>query len=226
MAKALDLKGKCFHWLTVIRRAGTSKWGKTTWLCVCKCGNRLVVVGSDLMGGKTKSCRCYGDNLGGIRAKTHGMCRTAFYAVWATMMQRCYNPNNTHYRNYGLRGIHVQKSWHKFENFRDDMFKGWKKGLFLERIDNNGPYSKENCRWATRIEQANNTRQNRPVRNSLDQKYKSISEAGRALGIKPSLISATLRGMQKTSGKCPKTGEKIKWFYITKEEYNECKKEE
>lgn len=140
-------------------------------------------------------------------------------------MQRCYNPKNTHYKDYGGRGITVCKRWHKFENFRDDMFSGWAKGLFIDRIDNDGPYSPDNCRWATRIEQANNTRGCRPVGNSLGQKFKTIAEAGRALGIKPALISAVLRGMQKTSGICPKTGQKIQWFYITKEEYDESKKE-
>ncbi len=82
------------------------------------------------------------------------------YAIWCHLKSRCQNPNNEKYRIYRARGIKVCERWQEFNNFYDDMISGYKKGLSIDRIDVNGDYCKENCRWATPKTQACNTRYN------------------------------------------------------------------
>ena len=85
---------------------------------------------------------------------------TGIYASWYAMKQRCGNPNNLSYKNYGGRGITYPKKWESFVGFQEDMSNGYQKGLTLERIDNSKGYSKQNCRWVTRKENNNNKRSN------------------------------------------------------------------
>ena len=93
-------------------------------------------------------------------AEKHGMAGTHPYSKWANMMQRCYNPNVPNYCNYGGRGITVCDEWHEFKNWYNDMWSTYEDGLLLDRIDNEKPYSKDNCRWTTMIEQHKNKRNN------------------------------------------------------------------
>lgn len=123
----------------------------------CECGAEGIHYGSDLKRRrwKGKQCRKCGDKQGSITNTKHGMHQSKTYGIWRAMIQRCTNPNTTHYNRYGGRGIKVCDRWRKFENFFDDMAVK-PPGLTLDRIDNNGDYCKENCRWVTHKENCNN----------------------------------------------------------------------
>lgn len=172
MPKALnigDLSGRVFGRLTVVEQTGVSTGGASKWVCKCACGTEKVIAARYLLRDETKSCGCLiRDVMAANNArrqllgKTHGMHGTREYRSWNMMLQRCTNPRNTNYKHYGERGIQVCASWLKFEAFHQDM--GARPiGMSLERMDVNGGYEPGNCKWATSVEQANNTR--RSLRN-------------------------------------------------------------
>lgn len=154
--KFLDLTGKKFKKWTVIERGKNDSSGKAKWLCKCDCGTIKLVQRASLRNGRSTGC-----NKCSIRGKKHLFSRTKTYKVWDAIIQRCCNKNNRYFKDYGGRGIFVCKEWREdFLNFINDM--GEKpEGLTIDRINNDGPYCKENCRWASmKI-------QNRNRRNSL-----------------------------------------------------------
>ena len=179
--KALDLSGIRFGKLLAIRRAtGEDALYYTRWWCKCDCGAEKLVARSSLQKGSTTSCGCAQSESVKQRRTTHGLSRSAEYYCWKNMMNRCYKPANISYPNYGGRGIQVCQQWSKFENFLNDMGPR-PEGLSLDRKNNDGDYSKENCRWATKAEQATNTRANRLITYLGDTK--TLSQWEEILGL-------------------------------------------
>ena len=182
--KKLDLSGKRFGRLLVLDESVKRINNRPSWNCVCDCGNNTVVNGSQLNKGRTKSCGCLRlDSVERMRKAntTHGMTNTSEFHIWDAMKQRCSNSKKSSYKHYGARGIKVCDRWlESFENFYADMGER-PEGCSLDRIDNDGDYSPENCRWATAEEQGNNRRTNRSV--SYEGVEYTISELARHVGI-------------------------------------------
>ena len=138
-------------------------FAKIKWLCICDCGKTKIVSGDKLNSGESKSCGClqkelqsakikksnlrHGHNVKGKQTRTH--------RSWQSMLARCRNPKNTNYSRYGGRGITVCERWSLFENFLNDMGER-PENKTLDRMDVNGNYEPENCRWATLSEQQRN----------------------------------------------------------------------
>jgi hypothetical protein len=169
MTAPLDLAGQSFGRLTAISRAPNNRRGRAMWFCSCSCGNTTAVNASDLRYGNTKSCGCIklqrskeNFSLGPPAKRSHGFSGTPPYKRYTQMIARCHNPNHSRYNDYGGRGITVCDRWRQsFANFIADMGLP-PPGLSLDRIDNDGPYCKDNCRWATPSQQMLNRRCSKP----------------------------------------------------------------
>lgn len=188
-----DITGKRFGRLLVVKIHSKSRHGNYLWLCRCDCGKSATPITGSLISGASKSCGCLKSEVTGNLWRKHGGTklgkRTPEYSSWGCMRQRCTNPRNQNYHRYGGRGILVCKRWMEdFNNFLLDMGNKPSPEYELERINNNGNYDPSNCRWATRIEQANNTRQN--VLLTLDGKTQNATQWASQLGIRAKLIHA------------------------------------
>lgn len=188
--RIVDITGERFGRLVALKRVG-SDGHSALWLCRCDCGNTKVVTLPHLRSGQTRSCGCLfkdttparvaKSNIG-ARMRKHGDFGTHLYSVWAAMKRRCYNPHVMHFSDYGGRGITVCDAWKEYIPFREwALQNGYAEGLSLDRIDVNGNYSPENCRWVTMTVQQNNRRNN--VRLEYEGKSYSIQDIARISGV-------------------------------------------
>jgi hypothetical protein len=181
-----DLTGQKFNYLTVIEHAGKNDINKHLYLCKCDCGNTTITVGESIKSGNTKSCGCMRKQMIVDKNFKHGYAKQPMYNVWCTVKDRCLNPNNKSYANYGGRGICLSKDWDDYKNFHRDMSFTYKHGLTLERVDNEKGYSKDNCVWASRITQCNNTRRNHLI--EYEGKILTVSQMSREYNMKPYIV--------------------------------------
>lgn len=187
--KPENLAGQTFGRLSIIGQyhPADPKDRGAWWLCYCDpklegCGKTFATRAKFLKSGATRSCGCLREEERLKAITKHGLYLTPEYAVWDRMKSRCYNEKDSLYQYYGARGIKMSDEWrNSFEAFYRDMGKRPSNKHSIERKDNNGPYSVSNCKWATRIEQANNTRNNIVYeRNGVK---KTLAEWCRELGL-------------------------------------------
>ena len=168
--KLIDLTGKRFGYWTVLKRA-QNKGKRVFWLCRCVCGNVKIVQGTSLKNGVSKSCGCKKSEN---HFKSHGLHDTALYRKWARVKNRCFNRNDKMYKHYGERDITMCDEWkNDFKAFYNwSMKNGYKENLELDRIDNDGNYCPENCRYVTHQENLRNMK--RPLKVTFKGETKPL----------------------------------------------------
>lgn len=184
----INLIGQRFSRLLVQKFAGRDKKGNSYWDCICDCGNITKVRMGCLKRGTTKSCGC----LHKEQKTTHGQTNSVEFTIWQGILARCYNEKSPAYKWYGERGIKVCERWlgrRGFANFLEDMGKR-PEGMTLDRKDNDGDYTPENCRWATWKEQQNNRRGNHWI--EYDGERRTLTQWAEFLGISVFTLSMRL----------------------------------
>ena len=226
-----DLTGLVVNKLKVISYAGKSASGQVYWHCQCECGNEKDIAANNLTKGVVKSCGCEWKAMVDSkrnakyfpRTVKHGMHKTKIYRAWKHMKERCYNPNNSRFSHYGGRGIFVCDEWLDKENGFINFY-NWSvengydeenKTLSIDRIDNDGPYCPENCRWVDSYIQNNNKSDNTYI--TIGEYSYTISEWARILNLPPHILIGriyTLNWSYEDAIFTPYKGERGKEFVI------------
>ena len=205
MPAKIDITGERFGRLVVLS-AAPSRNKHTYWNCRCDCGKAVAVRTDGLTRGLSKSCGCYHQDV----VLRHGMWQTPVYRIWRTMLGRCENPNAHAYDKYGGRGIKVCEGWHDFTRFYYDMGPRPSPKHSIDRIDNNGDYCYENCRWATKKEQSRNRCDNRWL--TFNGETLCVAEWAERLGVNWTTIVARLkRGWTTEMALTAKKGQWHRW---------------
>lgn len=189
MRTPLDLTGIRFGMGIAIKRAPDRIRGnikQVVWECLCDCGTIYQTATHELRKGDTRSCGCFRKLQAKILNSTHGKTHTREFKIWQNMLQRCNNPNNERYKNYGGRGIRISAQLKTFEGFLEVLGE-CPKGMSLDRIDVNGDYESGNVRWIPLSEQASNTTRSKFL--SFRGRTLTLSQWSRATGINPQTIS-------------------------------------
>lgn len=176
--KHVNLTGQRYGRLVVVQEIERVRPRVRRFECLCDCGNTSYVRLGNLRSGITTSCGCwsleYRRGIAACDQATHGLSKHALYPTWRNMMRRCYNTKDRSYKNYGGRGIKVCERWHRVENFIADMCARPHPDSTVERKDNDGNYSPENCYWATRLQQNRNRRNTKMI--ELNGETRSLGE--------------------------------------------------
>jgi len=188
---ARDFSGAIVGRLTAIEPTDRRSGNNVVWRCRCSCGTETFVHTGNLATGKTRSCGCWKRDRNFRHGATTHRSMSPEYSVWASMLRRCTNPKNPRFSRYGGRGITVCERWKDFASFIADMGPRPEGPLTIERLDNDGPYSPENCRWASYREQSRNTSQNRLL--TLDGVTLCLQDWCVRLGLTRNAVNARLR---------------------------------
>ena len=200
---AIDLTGQRFGALVVVGRADDTRDKKARWICKCECGATKIIRSAVLRRG-IKSCGCMTHDIlsrmATERCTTHGLSKHRLESILYGMHRRCENKSDWAYKYYGARGVYVCDEWKGIAPFYEwAINNGYKDGLEIDRIDNNGPYAPWNCRWVTSEENHQNTSANKRVictdsETGDTTEYGSIRQASRATGIAAATITRMLKG--------------------------------
>lgn len=192
-----DLTGIKFYNLIVVKEANhkVRKDGKKVrqWECKCDCGKAKICNRQELVSGKRKSCGCMHSYYARVNNTEHGDSHTRLHNIWSGMRARCYNPKEYHYKWYGSRGIKMCDEWRNdYIQFKKwALENGYNDNLSIDRIDNDGHYCPENCRWVTQVEQCNNTSRNHFI--EINGVVHTLAEWSKMSGIKSTTIRKRLK---------------------------------
>ncbi len=194
MPNGASLIGERFGKLIVVSRAENTQTGKRAWNCQCDCGGTTVTPTGDLRSGKARACACVRNEKTSNLKRSHNLAGSKEYEAWANMVNRCTYKSNTHYADYGGRGITVCERWLKFENFIRDIGRMPSPNHTIERKDVNGNYCPENVVWLERRLQARNKRTSRRI--EWNGRSMLLVEWAEYLGIKLTTLSSRFRCMK------------------------------